>query len=317
HRGIVFGFWSAHSFGRFAGSAWYADTHWNDLRDNAVAYLHLDLNGLKGADRLWYQHMAELEDEQIDVLETHSGVPVDTDAGHEAEGAAQWEAEDRPGRAADQSFWGAGLSSVFCGLRLESGTPTGGPIGGGWWWHTAEDTRDKVDTDVLVEETGLYVALVSRICGSAILPHDFSSTVRDFESTIDEIESVARGEAAFDELRGALDELGRNLEIATDLLVEEARRSTGVFRPGEDLQVRLGNLLIPALYMDRQDTEHEPALPHRLLPCLRPAETLPDLSGPQRRFAEVGLTRSRAKLLHRLSRANEAVEGFIRSHQDQ
>jgi hypothetical protein len=30
---------------------------------------------------------------------------------------------------------------------------------GGWWWHTPEDTRDKVDLDILVEETALYVGL--------------------------------------------------------------------------------------------------------------------------------------------------------------
>lgn len=51
-RGLVVGFWPGHSMGRYAGSARYAD-----------------LNGLDGADHLWAQHMAEVGEEHLDVLE--------------------------------------------------------------------------------------------------------------------------------------------------------------------------------------------------------------------------------------------------------
>jgi len=51
-RGIVVGFWPGHSMGRYAGSARYADENWLDLRENGIAYIHLDLNGLDGADHL-------------------------------------------------------------------------------------------------------------------------------------------------------------------------------------------------------------------------------------------------------------------------
>jgi len=38
-------------------------------RENGVAYYHLDLNGLQGADGLWHQEMmAELGEEHLDVL---------------------------------------------------------------------------------------------------------------------------------------------------------------------------------------------------------------------------------------------------------
>lgn len=311
-RGLVFGFWSAHSFGRFAGSAWYADTHWDDLRENGVAYLHLDLNGLRGADRLWYQHMAELEAEQVDVLESVSDRPVESLPS--SDGEAPWEGEDRPGRAADQSFWGTGLSSILCGVRHEAGTPEGGPIGGGWWWHTAEDTRDKVDVDVLIEETELYVALASRICHSPVLPHDFSATVRDIEAALDEIESTAAGEVSFDRARDSLARLDANLVAATAVLEALGGATDGVVPEAEDLQVRLGNLLVPTLYMARPDYEHEPAMPHQLLPGLRPAERLPDLEGRDRRFLETAVTRGRARLRHRLGLANDAVERFNRAH---
>jgi len=309
-RGLLFGFWSAHSFGRFAGSSWYADTHWIDLRENGVAYLHLDLNGLRGADSLWYQHMAELEAEQLDVLETVSELPLDPD-GEKAEDVPMWEGSDRPGRAADQSFWGAGLCSLFSGIRLEAGTQEGGPIGGGWWWHTPEDTRDKVDLDVLRQETELYVALASRICNSPVLPHDYAATVADFETALDQIEAAAEGAVSFEDEREAIARASAAVADANAVIDEQAADDPAVAAAAEDLQVSLGNELVPALYMERQDYEHEPAFSHRLLPYLRVAEELPSLTGRDRRFAETKIGRGRSKLVHRLDRAADKAASFV------
>jgi len=41
-RGLTFGFWTAHETGTMAGSAWYADRNWDDLRRHCVAYLQID-----------------------------------------------------------------------------------------------------------------------------------------------------------------------------------------------------------------------------------------------------------------------------------
>ena len=142
------------------GSAWYADTNWLDLRRNGVAYLHIDLPGLKGADSLWYQHMAELADEHFDAMQSATTLEL---RGQEE---SYLGATGRPARNSDQSFWGTGLSSLLSGGRLSPNTEEGGPVGGGWWWHTPEDTADKVDYDVMIEETRLYLALAARIQSS-------------------------------------------------------------------------------------------------------------------------------------------------------
>jgi hypothetical protein len=97
-RGIV-GFWPGHSMGRYAGSARYADRNWLDLRENGIAYLHIDLNGLGGADNLWAQHMTEVGDGHLDVLEEGPlslGVARD-DSGSSAAGV------DRDGTATSRS----------------------------------------------------------------------------------------------------------------------------------------------------------------------------------------------------------------------
>ncbi|MFW5934291.1 MAG: M28 family peptidase [Halolamina sp.] len=300
-RGFVFGFWPAHSTGRYAGSAWWADREWLDLRENGVAYYHLDLNGLAGADGLWHQEMAELGDEHLDVLETASDMPL-LDSGE-----AGFLGDDRPARNSDQSFWGAGLTSLLSGARLEPGDE-GGPIGGGWWWHTPADTRDKVDLDVLAEETRIAVALASRICDSPALPHDFRATVDDVREQVEDVETETGRE--FDGVHAELDALAESLEAAYDVIEGVDAAGSDTATAAEDLQVALGNELVPALYMSRRDYDHEPALPHDPLPALRRAAGI-DGTGREERFAETTLTREVTRLRHRLRNAREAAASFL------
>ncbi|GGJ00029.1 peptidase M28 [Halobellus salinus] len=306
-RGVRFGFWPAHSTGRYAGSARYADDNWLDLRDNGLAYLHLDLLGLQGADTLWYQHMAELGDEHLDAMAAATDLGV-------GDGAESYLGGDRPARNSDQSFWGTGLSSLLSGARLPPETDHGGPIGGGWWWHTSEDTRDKVDIDVLAAETRLYLTLAARICESPVPPHDFRAAVADVRAVLDEIGSTAGDAVTFADEYDSLEALRTALDDATRLI--EARvGDQAVAADAEDLQVRLSNLLTPALYTDDEPYEQEPAAPHDRLPSLRVAEDIPDLTGRERRFAEASLRRGRNRLLHALDRATRVVESFVSRHE--
>ena len=300
-RGLVFGFWPAHSTGRYAGSAWWADREWLDLRENGVAYYHLDLNGLRDADGLWHQEMAELGVEHVDALETAGDLPL-LDGG----GDGNFLGDDRPGRNSDQSFWGAGLTSLLSGARLEPGGE-GGPIGGGWWWHTPEDTRDKVDLDVLAEETRIAVTLASRLCDSPTLPHDFRATVADVREQIEAVEAETGNE--FHDVHEDLDALERALEDAYGVIEGVDDADSEVARAAEDLQVALGNELIPALYTSVRDYDQEPALPHEPLPELRRAA---DTEGTDRteRFAKTTLTREVNRLRHRVRNATDAAESF-------
>ena len=300
-RGVVFGFWPAHSTGRYAGSAWWADQKWLDLRENGVAYYHLDLNGLRGADGLWRQEMAELADEHVDVLETAGDLPLLEG------GEAGFLGNDRPARNSDQSFWGAGLTSLLSGARLEPGGD-GGPVGGGWWWHTPEDTRDKVDLDVLAEETRIAVALASRICNSPVLPHDYRATVSDVREQIEAIESET--DRRFEPIHTELDALGAALEEAYAVVEDIGGWESSTAAAAEDLQVALGNELIPALYMSRRDYDHEPALPHQPLPKLRRAAAV-DGTRRRERFASTTLTREITRLRHRLRNATDTAERFV------
>lgn len=302
-RGLVVGFWTAHSTGRYAGSTRYVDDNWLDLRENGVAYLHVDLVGLDGADALWFQHMAELGDEHRDAMETATDFAVGVG------GDSFLGASGRPARNSDQSFWGTGLSSLLSGARFEPGTERGGPVGGGWWWHTPEDTRDKVDMDVLAEETKLYVALASRICNSPALPHDYRRTIGDFEEMLDDVEAAAGEDLRFGAARADLDALAAALDEAYGI-AESAGDDDELAAAVEDLQVDLGNALTPALYTSGPDTEQEPATPYARLPQLRAAEGLSEAAGAERLFAETEASRGLNRVRHRVRRATERARRF-------
>ncbi len=324
-RGVRFGFWSAHSTGRYAGSAWYADEHWNDLRENGIGYLHLDLNGLRGAEELWYQHTPELGDEHVDALSVPDlRLPPDArdDDGDDADadeegGDGNFLGDDhRPGRNSDQSFWGTGMSSLLSGARLTAGTDEGGPVGGGWWWHTPEDTADKVDYEVLTEEMKLYLALCGRICGSSTLPHDYAATVDDILDALGEIEAEADGAVSFDDIRAEAKALGETLEAVNEVIDGAGDADSELHEAAEDLQVELGNVLVPTEYKLESDYEHDPALPQGRLPYLQGVSELSEATGRRRRFLETDLQRGRSKLRHGLSRAQAAADEFLTEHRN-
>ncbi|MDR9431964.1 MAG: M28 family peptidase [Halobacteriota archaeon] len=304
-RGLLFGFWTAHSFGRYAGSTWFVDDRFSDLRENGLAYIHLDLNGLKGAERLWYQHMAAVEDEHLDALDTVPDLELPKETGE-----SSFLGDNRPGRNSDQSFWGVGLVSLLSGARLTPETPEGGPVGGGWWWHTPEDTRDKVDLDVLVEETKLYAALAARICESPIPPFDHAKSAA---AVVEVIKDLGFEHPVLSDLRERAGELERTIAEANRIADIHAA-DPAVARAAEELQVKLGNRLIPALYKARPDHRHDGALSQGRLPGIATVGDPDERSGRARLFAETSLRREVNRIEDQLRESRVIAAAFVDEH---
>ena len=154
-RGLRLCFWSGHSHGRYAGSTWYADTHWHELAKRCVVHVNVDSTGAKGntvlSDSPCAAELCGLAKEAIAVR-----------GGQEHDG-------HRMSRAGDQSFWGIGVPSMFMGMgeqpagsedsftRSVFGGGKRKGAGFGWWWHTPDDTLDKMDPALLVRDTQIYV----------------------------------------------------------------------------------------------------------------------------------------------------------------
>jgi hypothetical protein len=275
-RGVRFAFWSGHSHARYASSTWFADRYWFDLRERCVAHVNVDSTGAVGATIL---EDANTMAESYPLAREVIGRQVDQQLEYR-----------RFGRAGDQSFWGVGLSSFFMSLShqaeaSEVSAHQARLLGGrsqrsgglGWWWHTTEDTLDKIDPSHLARDIRVYVEVVGRLTTEAIVPLDVRAALDEIASTLDEIEPLWAGlptggaddESGISALR---DELEQARVVADQLATLQATSGLSADQQAHVSRaiVRACKALVPVNYTASGEFEHDPALGAVPLPGLRP-----------------------------------------------
>ena len=290
-RGLRVAFWSGHSHGRYSGSAWYADQYWDELNQRCVAHVNVDSTGARGNLSLRHAIAAsELRALAADAVLRHGGQHLEG---------------ERMSRAGDQSFWGVGVPSIFMSLgQQEDG-------GLGWWWHTPEDTLDKIEPDILVRDTRIYEHVVLRLLSEAVLPLDYGTHTRELLGTLRDLQAVAGGR--FD-LQPAIDRAERLAQACERLAAcapgdaAEAGRLNGML-------MRLSRALVPIDYTAGDRCEPDPALPLPVCPALAPVRELaaspPGSDGE--RFLAVALMRGRNRVCAALDAALDATRGVVQS----
>ncbi|MEU5695871.1 M28 family peptidase [Actinosynnema sp. NPDC020468] len=304
-RGLRLAFWSGHSQGRYSGSAWYADHHWEELEARALVHVNIDSTGGNGntvvADATSAAELGELAQE---ALRTQAG--------------QDW-AGRRMHRAGDQSFWGIGVPAIFANLSEQPIDPAltnaqaavfgGGPRKGngtGWWWHTPEDTLDKIDPELLARDTRIYLHAVWRLLTDAALPLDFT---RACEALVDRLRELQAASA---------DRLDLSVAIARGLRAAEL---TGVLWAERDADPswfnsvvhRLSRLLVPLDYTRGDRFRHDPALFVGGLPGLSDAPRLAGLDpeSAEFRFLHSRLQRERNRITVNLRDVVSFLEGVL------
>jgi hypothetical protein len=301
-RGVRLAFWSGHSHGRYASSTWYADNHWHELRERCVCHVNVDSVGAKGASVLEEAPaMAETFAFGKEILAETAGVALEY---------------KRISRSSDQSFWGHGIPTLFASLseqeRDDSETGAAmaqllgpGSKGGGlgWWWHTTEDTYDKIDLDYLARDAGIYAETLWRLCTLPRLPFDYAATADELAQTLDRYHEAANGQLDLQRTRELALELGRELRSGALDHLDAARANT--------VLIELGHLLIPVNYTRSGPFEHDLALGSQPLPGLSDAVTLGTLDphSDDARFLRTKLERERNRVEHAL----RAVLRLVRS----
>ncbi|NOX68941.1 MAG: M28 family peptidase [Gammaproteobacteria bacterium] len=176
-RSVRLAWWTGHSPGRYAGSSWYADHFYADLSRGAVAYVNVDSPGTRSGTLYRGTNMAELEDVNLAVIKAMTGQEL--------------ERTGRPGKTADEAFVGIGVSSMRMSKAIPAGSSDRGTAdgsGGSWWWHARTDSRDKADTNLLMKDVELLVAMVNRLASPAIIPYDYADTADEMLEKLHAIE---------------------------------------------------------------------------------------------------------------------------------
>jgi hypothetical protein len=310
-RDLRLAFWSGHSHARYGGSAWYADHCWRDLHEHCVLHLNADCVGAKGATLLTEAIvMAEARDFGSAVVEKISGQRL---------------SGVRPPRAADQSFWGHGIPSLFMSpseqpadqsegarayAQLMGGATRSGGLG--WWWHTPEDTLDKLDPDHMVRDAQIYVLAAQGALEAPVLPLDYRAAVAEARAILTQYSKEAKGRFDLAPVFGLLEALAN----AVDKL-ERRIRAKALKPAAADLAnlclMALGRQLIPINYCRSGPFEHDTTLPVPPFPGLEPMRRLGVIapkSGEARQIV-VALVRQRNKVCYHLSNALATVQATL------
>jgi aminopeptidase YwaD len=208
-----------------------------------------------------------------------------------------------PGRNSDQAFNGIGLP------LLQFNHARSAEVGGYWWWHTPDDTYDKIDFDVLMTDAGLYARAIARLTTDPVLPIDMVAEVETLGAQIerrseqsgrrfDLDDAMARQRTLLASVRAVQDALAGQQGVAADEAILR------ILRP------------IYRVMYDPVDPFHpDPGFSVGLLPGLAPVTILAeeDSSTDRYLFAETTLVRERNRLLEALTLSSRAVEELLGS----
>jgi len=284
-RGIRIAFWSGHSHARYAGSTWYADTFHDDIATRCVCHVNIDSVGAKGAVLLdQAPSMAETFSFLKDILAHSAGTKL---------------TYQRISRSSDQSFWGHGVPTVLAALSYQdTGAETAGgadrPLFGmgnlGWWWHTPEDTLDKIDLEFLKRDCNIYYATLHSLLTSRRIPFDPAAGLLEMAHALDAYGHESDGKLPVSDLsekaRALANRAGRerlsNLDdAATNDLISDLLR-----------------VIIPVNFTEHGPYGHDLALGTEPLPGLKSTRTLATLDpeSTEYRLLRTKLVRERNRI---------------------
>lgn len=300
-RGLRLCFWSGHSHGRYAGSTWYADHHWAELAARCVAHVNCDSTGGKGATVL----ADALSSTELRGLAAEA---VLTEGQQQITGL-------RMSRAGDASFWGIGIPSLFMGMGEQpagEGANVAGAIlagagelrkgaGFGWWWHTPDDTLDKIDPDLLARDTRIYVHAIWRLLSDEVLAHDYARFAGDLLGVLDALDAALGDKFELGRLRARVRVL-QDDAAALDASGADASRIN-------QAKMRLGRALVPIDYTHGNRFDHDPALKLPAYPLLDPLRALAaaPAGSDAAKFAEVAARRATNRIADAIDQAIAAT----------
>jgi hypothetical protein len=306
-RGVRLAFWSGHSHGRYSGSAWYADTFWLDLYDHCIAHVNIDSPGGNGATLLSETTtMAEVRALASNVVEAVTGQRL---------------SGRRYGRTDDQSFWGHGIPALLADVSqqpMAGADPSIAAIyqsttGLGWWWHTPEDTIDKLNPDFLKRDASIYVLLLYQLCTAEILPFDYLAVVKELQATITTLQAQCGDHFDLEPINTqvvALVEALEHFNARLAALKQSEDTDRRVVAVVNHCLMRLGRLLIPIDYTRAGKFDHDLALPTTGLPGLQPAARLESLEpgSDAYEFLRTRLGRERNRVVFAVREASHLVQ---------
>lgn len=191
-RGLRIAWWPGHSNARYGGSTWYADRYREELQQKCIAHINVDSPGCEDATEVVVNASGA---ESFDFLNQ----AIIHETGTTARRITPL------GKGGDQSFWGCGIPLHFA-FRVEPGIRTSHSpgSGGGWWWHTEADTRDKVDSHLLLRDCRIHTRWLAQLLYKECLPLDPGGYLERLTEELDRLQSALDPQFDLSPVRHAL-----------------------------------------------------------------------------------------------------------------
>jgi len=309
-RGVRFAWWTGHEQGTYAGSTWYLDNFWNDIRDNAVAYLTMDGLGRIGSSGFESRNTEEIRKFRECVVKDVLGLKIKS---------------KRVVKHGDQSFWGMGLPSCTGKPGFSDEQTENGGLPPVWYSHTAEDTLDKLDMKLVSIPFKVNMVSILRLCNNRVLPFEFVTVAKAFKTALDELQRDSESILDLTSLTAQVEALEEkavalNKSIGENLLAYKKKGSDE--RLGSKFEeinlclMELSRILMPALSsragkygQDAMESEYRP------IPTLQPLKQLSkmDRNTEQYKALRTALVRARNELSDTLHSASRTLSNALRT----
>jgi hypothetical protein len=280
-RGLELLWFQGHETGIMTGSTWYVDSYWDNLHGNCSAYLNNDTPCMINTT----VYTASGDPVLRDFLEsTVRDLAEDEDAPFKAQGTKYI-----PSKTGDQSFYGLGIPSarVMTTHPPELAEEMRAP--GGWWYHSDQDTIDKVDPETLYMANKAQILVLFRLCTLPVLPFRVKHVVEWMLDSLGELDGKAMGAIDLKDLVGKADRfrvLASRLDEAVTGLSERCEEQPEddalerIAQLTDDVLLRICRALNPVNYTlhGRYEQDHYGAEYIRPIPVLQPVSELTTLN---------------------------------------
>lgn len=291
-RTVVFAWWSGHSDGRYSGSAWYYDNHWMELKKNCVAHINMDICGCKGSDLVGF-NTSMLEGAAFDrefLLEFNDEEPI---------------APVPMARFADQTFWGADIPFAIM-PKFSKKNPGKTPF---FWWHSVEDTLDKVDPQIVLRDAKVVAKLSAIFANIPRLPADMTGFLAIMRKRLMALEEELSAEFCLKPVYPYLDRLEGVLKEVEEILAEKeaCREDT------DDAVIKISGELVRLVYTEASPYHQDPAVEYGLFPALSRAAGLSadNTEAAYYLAVQTNFIRQRNRLEGQLSAVLEVCENLL------
>lgn len=305
-RGITFGFWAAHETGTMAGSAWYADRHWDELRKHCVAYLQIDQPACVGTTEWNTASNAELKS-------FHTAIEQEL-----LTKKLEWK---RVVKTGDSSFFGIGIP-MFQGEGAFTDEEMKATANAtlGWWHHSLENRLDKMDWALMREHIRLYAAYLWELTTAPVLPFRFVPVAEQVIGRLEEFREAGRSIG----LDGAQARAKEFLDAASRIDAA-ASAEAGKFQAGRGSEQvalllnramkRLSRILVPLQSTAIGTYGHDPygyTPQTTMIPCLYDLNELAGLpDGEQRWMLETKMVRARNRVADTLQDSTALIDDTL------